>query len=291
MTPVENRGSGITSTVRGGLTAVGSWFERAKQGFKDTFEVYDHDPMTTSLAVSAVGVTAIGGALGALLVIKVIQGPGAEYYHDQLVSSVQEAHASYAQGLVQGFHLSGTRLPEETTALIESLAPDKPGRVLRDRDQLFHVMRQAGMFAAMSGDYDPDQLAAYARYIERMPQKVRALRDRITEDLDHLTGDPRCEDVANMVVTLGLIGTQGELSSPDLRQALYDVGAGLRSDIARSVTDVLTSGADRASELSAASNHGPDPEGMRRMLGEVVVQDLERFMRYKNGLALGGPEI
>jgi hypothetical protein len=157
------------------------------------------------------------------------------------------------------------------------------GRVRPEHD-LFRGMRQAGMMAAMSGDFDPSHLTVYAELIRQMPQEVHALRDQVGAELERLSGDPRSADVASMVITLGLIGSPGELSDGDLRRAVAGIGSELSPILADRASRVLMGAMEDAAGLRAATGLGPDPDGLSRMVAPVLTQDLDRFMRYQPDL-------
>lgn len=290
--PFSTEGADWRPRVPGALSAIGSWFGETYQEFRDDLGYDPDDALFRALTVTLSAGSAIAvGAMYVGIMVKGYQGPGPEHFQTNLITTVQDSHGAYARGVADGLVMAGVHIPAETLRLIEEVAPDLNDRDLNDR-MATHLqgMRQAGMAASMTGEFDPEELRAYAEFVQRMPQSVHRLAEGLTEELGPLTGGEYARDIANIVVTLGLISDREELSGPDLHLVISRIGSKIEGGQPGEVGRILERGLERAALLKGSEISGtPDPDTIGRDIAPLLTRNLDKFLGRHRDLVTDGP--
>lgn len=204
-----------TSRARGALAAAAAWATAVKGSFWEGCSSDRKDQIEVAVKAAAVSSAIVAGAVTFAFNMDLSAEHDADSIRGSIVSTLQENHGAYALGLSQGFGFDGVEISHETLQIIERIVPP-PGGADAARVALLRKLQDAGIIAAMSGEFDPSDLHDYAEFIDTMPDHLEEVSYHIDASLSRSAQGGRAPKIVNAVVTVSVEMPESKLSDEGL---------------------------------------------------------------------------
>lgn len=200
------------SRTRGALAAAAAWAAAVKGSFWEGCSSDRKDQIEAAVKAAAVSSAIVAGAVTFAFNMDLGTEHDANSIQGSIVSTLQENHGAYALGLSQGFGFDGVEISQETLQIIERIAPP-PGGADAARNALLRKLQDAGIIAAMSGEFDPGDLHDYAEFIDTMPDHLEEVSYHIDTSLGRDAQEDPTPKIVNAVVTVSVEIPEGKLNN------------------------------------------------------------------------------